>query len=50
MRLVDWLTIAAIVLGPIIAIRISTFLERRKENKRRKEYVFRTLMATRASR
>src|SRR6185295_14020788 len=50
MRLVDFLTIAAILLGPIIAIRITTYLERRRESYNRKERAFRTLMATRATR
>jgi hypothetical protein len=50
MRVIDWLTIAAILAGPIIAIQISTYLAKRKEHGARKHYVFKTLMATRASR
>jgi len=49
-RLVDLLTIAAILLGPVIAIQISTYLAKRKDARSRKQYVFKTLMASRASR
>jgi uncharacterized protein DUF6680 len=50
MRLVDWLTITAILLGPIIAIRLQTFIEKRRNDYGRKERIFKTLMATRATR
>jgi hypothetical protein len=50
MRLVDWLTIAAILLGPVLAIQVNTYLEKRKDARRRREFVFKTLMATRANR
>lgn len=50
MRLVDWLTITAILLGPIIAIRITRYLEKRRDDYGRKERIFKTLMATRATR
>ncbi len=50
MRLVDWLTIAAILFGPIIAIRITRYLEKRRDDYGRKERIFKTLMATRATR
>lgn len=50
MRLVDWLTISAILLGPIIAIRITRYLEKRRDDYGRKERIFKMLMATRATR
>jgi hypothetical protein len=50
MRLVDWLTIAAILLGPIVAIRITKYLEKRRDDYNRKERILKTLMATRATR
>ena len=50
MRLVDWLTITAILLGPIIAIRITRYLEKGRDDYARKERIFKTLMATRATR
>jgi hypothetical protein len=46
----DWLTIAAILFGPIVAIRIQKFIERQREHNTRQLHIFRTLMATRASR
>lgn len=50
MRLIDLLTIVAILVGPVIAVQISTYLARRREDRARKQYVFKTLMASRASR
>lgn len=49
MRTVDYLTIIAIILGPILAVQIEKFLERRRDNKSRKTNIFKTLMATRGS-
>ena len=48
-HLVDVLTIAAIFLGPIVAIRISEILQGRREAKNRKLELFKRLMATRAA-
>lgn len=45
----DWLIIAAIILAPIVAIRIQTFLENRKAKKERQLKIFRSLMKTRAT-
>lgn len=50
LRTVDWLTLAAIVLGPIFAVQVQQFLDRRRELKSRRLGVFHTLMATRAAR
>ncbi len=48
MTLADWLTITAILLGPIVAVRLTRYLDNRKEIRERKLWVFKTLMATRA--
>jgi hypothetical protein len=42
-------TIIAIILGPILAVQIQKWLEEWREGKRRKEYIFKTLMATRGT-
>ncbi len=49
MTISDWLVILAIIIAPILAVRIQKFMDRRKEEKERKMHVFRTLMATRAA-
>jgi hypothetical protein len=49
MRLADWLTITAILLGPILAVQISQWLDRRRDRLYRKIWVFQTLMATRVT-
>ena len=43
------LTIVAIVLGPIAAIQTQEFLEKRREERRRKFFIFRELMITRST-
>lgn len=45
----DWLMMLAVVLGPILAVQVQKFLDRRKEERDRKLKVFRDLMTTRAS-
>jgi hypothetical protein len=40
--------ILAVFLGPIVAVRLTRFLDDRKEVRERKLWVFKTLMATRA--
>ncbi len=45
----DILTIIAIILGPIIAVQLEKYLQRRREIRERKHIVFKTLMATRDS-
>ena len=45
----DWIMIAAVISGPIAAVRIQKFLEGRNEAKERRVTVFKNLMATRAS-
>jgi uncharacterized protein DUF6680 len=49
-RLSDWLTIAAILIAPLVAIQVDRFLAAIKERKRRKLDVFHILMATRGAR
>ncbi len=44
-----WLTILAVIAGPILAVQIQKYLEGLKENKARKVQVFKDLMATRAA-
>ena len=45
----DYISIAAILLGPVIAIQLQKFIERNSEAQRRREDIFKTLMATRGS-
>ena len=48
MTIADWLMISAVLLGPIIAVQLTRFLDNKKEERERKLQVFKTLMATRA--
>jgi len=45
----DWLMMLAVVAGPILAVQIQKYIDRRKEERDRKLKVFRDLMTTRAS-
>lgn len=49
MTLVEGLTIAAIFFGPIVAVRITRYLDDQKEVRQRRVTVFKTLMASRAT-
>lgn len=49
MTIADWIMIAAVLLGPIIAVQLTRFLDNNKEIRGRKIRIFKTLMATRAS-
>jgi hypothetical protein len=49
MTIADWLTIGAILLGPIIAVQLTRYLDNQKEVRERKLWIFKTLMATRAT-
>ena len=44
----DWLMILAVLLGPIIAVRLTRYLDNKKEIRERKLTIFKKLMATRA--
>ncbi|HTD66416.1 MAG TPA: DUF6680 family protein [Candidatus Limnocylindria bacterium] len=47
MKVSDWIMVAAVFLGPIVSIQLSEFLQRRRQVRDRKEWIFKTLMATR---
>jgi hypothetical protein len=46
----DWVTILAVVLGPILAVQAQKFLESVREKRNRRLMLFKTLMSTRAER
>lgn len=48
MTIADWLMITAVFLGPIVAVRVTRYLDDQKEVRARKLDIFKTLMATRA--
>lgn len=45
----DWLMIVAVILGPVIAVQIQKYIDRKNESRNRKLKVFSDLMTTRAS-
>lgn len=47
MSIADWIMIAAVLLGPLIAVQVTRHLDEKKEMRERKLWVFKTLMATR---
>jgi hypothetical protein len=49
-KLSEFLTIAAIVLGPILAVQVEKLVEARRERNRARRGLFHALMATRAAR
>ncbi len=49
-RLEGWLTIIAVLLGPVLAVQIQKYIERKREERQRKLFLFRELMATRGTR
>jgi len=49
-RLEGWLTIIAVILGPILAVQAQKYIERKREERLRKLFLFRELMATRGTR
>lgn len=48
MTTAEWLTIVALVTGPLIAVQLTRYLDDRREVRGRKLSIFKTLMATRA--
>ncbi len=46
---IEMIAVIAVLLSPLVALQISELLERAREKRQRRLYVFRTLMATRAS-
>lgn len=49
MNLNDWLMVLAVLLSPIIAVQVTRYLDNKKEARERQLWIFKTLMATRAS-
>ncbi len=49
MKLYEYLTIVAIIIGPIFAVQAEKFLQRNRDSKYRRLNIFKTLMATRGS-
>jgi len=50
MEISDWVMIGATLLGPILAVQAQKYVERVRERKTRKQWVFHALMSTRLSR
>lgn len=50
MTVSDWILIAATISGPILAVQAQKWVERATENRRRKRWIFETIMANRATR
>jgi len=48
MTISDWIMIAAVLAGPIIAVQLTRYLDEGHEIRERKLSIFKTLMATRA--
>jgi hypothetical protein len=49
-RLGEWLTIAAAIIGPVLAVQAQKWVERDTAKQSMKDSIFRTLMATRGAR
>lgn len=47
MSLADWLIIAAILVGPVTAVAITLWIDKRRDRRQRRMDLFRTLMRTR---
>lgn len=50
MKVSDWMMVLATLLGPILAVQAQKWVERARERQGRKDFIFQTLMATRAAR
>ena len=48
MTIADWLMISAVLIGPIVAVRLTRYLDNKKEIRERKLNIFKVLMATRS--
>jgi hypothetical protein len=46
----DWITVLAVVAGPILAVQAQKYVEAFRDRKRRRVTIFKTLMSTRAER
>ena len=47
--MIEWLTIIAVLAGPVLAVQAQKFIERRGAKKQRKIQIFKTLMGTRGT-
>lgn len=47
MTIADWLMIAAVFMGPIVAVQLTRYVDDQREIRSRKIAIFKTLMATR---
>jgi hypothetical protein len=47
MTISDWIMVVAVLIGPIIAVQLTRYLDNKKDKRERKIQVFKTLMATR---
>ena len=45
----DWLMLAAVLFSPLIAVQVTRYLDNKKEVRERQLWIFKTLMASRAS-
>lgn len=50
MNVSDWLIVVATLSGPVLAVQAQKWIERASERRKRKDWVFQTLMATRSAR
>ena len=50
MQTKDWITVIAVIAGPILAVQAQKFVESFREKKQRRSAIFKTLMSTRAER
>lgn len=50
MAVADWAIVGATLLGPVVAVQAQKWVERARDGKQRKRWVFETLMATRGAR
>lgn len=48
MTIADWLMLIVVLIGPIIAVQLTRYVDGKKETKERKLNIFKTLMSTRA--
>lgn len=46
----DWLLVFSTLAGPVLAVQAQKWIERASERKKRKDWIFQTLMATRSAR
>jgi hypothetical protein len=49
MEIANWLMISAVFAGPIVAVRLTRYLDNKKEIRERKLMIFKTLMTSRAA-